>query len=149
MDKRPGGETGRRTGLKIPGLERDVPVQFRSRAPGSTSLTPSQMVRRGFHRRIIEHRARVWTCCTPSRLERRAMGGAVPLPVLSGSMLAKELQVVANIFLLRWYVYYGNGTGILSECDNGTRSFLPHFIANNALVAGRSCNGRLQPALST
>ena len=30
---RPGGETGRRTGLKIPGLERDVSVQFRSRAP--------------------------------------------------------------------------------------------------------------------
>ena len=30
---RPGGETGRRTGLKIPGSERSVPVQFRSRAP--------------------------------------------------------------------------------------------------------------------
>src|SRR5436309_8357856 len=30
---RPGGETGRRTGLKIPGPERDVPVRFRSRAP--------------------------------------------------------------------------------------------------------------------
>src|SRR5437870_12838413 len=29
----PGGETGRRTGLKIPGPERDVPVRFRSRAP--------------------------------------------------------------------------------------------------------------------
>jgi hypothetical protein len=32
---RPGGETGRRTGLKIPGPERDVPVQFRSRAPSN------------------------------------------------------------------------------------------------------------------
>jgi hypothetical protein len=31
--KRPGGETGRRTGLKIPSSERNVPVQFRSRAP--------------------------------------------------------------------------------------------------------------------
>src|SRR6266567_8795148 len=30
---RPGGETGRRTGLKIPGSERSVSVQFRSRAP--------------------------------------------------------------------------------------------------------------------
>src|SRR5438128_1132553 len=29
----PGGEIGRRTGLKIPGPERDVPVRFRSRAP--------------------------------------------------------------------------------------------------------------------
>src|SRR6185437_11176036 len=29
----PGGETGRRTGLKIPSPERDVPVRFRSRAP--------------------------------------------------------------------------------------------------------------------
>jgi hypothetical protein len=32
----PGGETGRRTGLKIPSLERDVPVRFRSRAPLTT-----------------------------------------------------------------------------------------------------------------
>jgi hypothetical protein len=30
---RPDGETGRRTGLKIPGPEMDVPVQFRFRAP--------------------------------------------------------------------------------------------------------------------
>ena len=30
---RPGGETGRRTGLKIPGPERGVTVRFRPRAP--------------------------------------------------------------------------------------------------------------------
>jgi hypothetical protein len=39
---RPGGETGRRTGLKIPGPERDVPVRFRSRAP----FKPSALDRR-------------------------------------------------------------------------------------------------------
>src|SRR5438445_462224 len=33
----PGGETGRRTGLKIPGPERDVSVRFRSRAPADPS----------------------------------------------------------------------------------------------------------------
>ncbi len=33
----PGGETGRRTGLKIPSSERNVPVQFRSRAPSNSS----------------------------------------------------------------------------------------------------------------
>ena len=33
----PGGETGRRTGLKIPSPERDVPVRFRSRAPRNLS----------------------------------------------------------------------------------------------------------------
>ena len=31
--RRPGGETGRRTGLKIPGPERDVAVRLRPRAP--------------------------------------------------------------------------------------------------------------------
>jgi hypothetical protein len=36
---RPGGETGRRTGLKIPGPERDVPVRFRSRAPLNSSCS--------------------------------------------------------------------------------------------------------------
>src|SRR4051812_34969989 len=38
-DQCPGGETGRRTGLKIPGLERDVSVRFRSRAPCSSLLS--------------------------------------------------------------------------------------------------------------
>jgi hypothetical protein len=35
----PGGETGRRTGLKIPSSERNVPVRFRSRAPQTPLLT--------------------------------------------------------------------------------------------------------------
>src|SRR5262249_32625434 len=34
----PGGETGRRTGLKIPGPERGVTVRFRPRAPMITSV---------------------------------------------------------------------------------------------------------------
>src|SRR5205807_4956471 len=33
IDSCPGGETGRRTGLKIPGPERGVTVRFRPRAP--------------------------------------------------------------------------------------------------------------------
>src|SRR4051812_19359846 len=37
----PGGETGRRTGLKIPGPERGVPVQFRPRAPFKTQILRS------------------------------------------------------------------------------------------------------------
>ena len=63
VQQRPGGETGRRTGLKIPGLERDVPVRFRSRAPSNSSHC-CHFSRAGADE--FDRRARQWRTNRPS-----------------------------------------------------------------------------------
>src|SRR5207248_5597012 len=55
---RPDGETGRRTGLKIPGPERGVTVRFRLRAPAahsSTSASPAQLALPSYPRHTAAH----------------------------------------------------------------------------------------------
>ena len=69
---RPGGETGRRTGLKIPRGESSVPVRFRSRAPRAPFPPRSFGYRSGF-------RLRAPASLTPAiRLNLKSRGAKAP-----------------------------------------------------------------------
>src|SRR5450755_236392 len=66
--KRPGGETGRRTGLKIPRLERVVTVRFRPRAPDRPVHHKSVGAASNLGASVPLARRRSWRCGTSGML---------------------------------------------------------------------------------